>query len=130
MLAAEMRYSYNQAQREELFEAWGVKPNSKGRKMQLVKKLWEPAYTQDQAGIEACALVVRHLAGPDATEQFVQLMFGNTAEGEPLALGAWCLLDPLCARCGRVYRYTIHPKGLLYLRMPYFNWSYRWLDED
>ncbi|KAG2433246.1 hypothetical protein HXX76_008315 [Chlamydomonas incerta] len=90
VLAHAMRYSYNESQREELFEAWGVKPNSKGRKVQLVKKLWDPAFTQDQAGIEACAQVVCQLAGPDATEQFMQLVFGNTAEAvaRPTPVGA------------------------------------------
>lgn len=40
-------------------------------------------------GLEASAEVVVALAGHDATEQFMQLVFGNAAEGEASGTLAW-----------------------------------------
>ncbi|GFR48937.1 hypothetical protein Agub_g10944 [Astrephomene gubernaculifera] len=90
VLAQAMRFTYNEREREMLFDQWGVSAHSKGRKLQLVKKLWDPAKTKDQVSMEASATVVCALAGPDATEQFMQLVFGNTAEvcARPTHVGA------------------------------------------
>ncbi|GLC48508.1 hypothetical protein PLESTB_000105700 [Pleodorina starrii] len=90
VLAQGLRHSVTDAEREALYKAWDVPPDKKERKMRLVKKLWQPDYTRDEAGMETCANVVCTLSGPDATEQFMQLVFGNTAEASarPTQVGA------------------------------------------
>ncbi|KXZ54627.1 hypothetical protein GPECTOR_4g692 [Gonium pectorale] len=81
--------AFEDAKKEELYIKWGVK-HPKGRKGQLVRKLWDPNNTRDMDGMEACSELVVALAGPDATDQFVQLVFGNRAEANarPTHVGA------------------------------------------
>ncbi|GLI59829.1 hypothetical protein VaNZ11_001815 [Volvox africanus] len=90
VLAQGLRHSCTDTEREALYKAWEVPPEKKERKMRLVRKLWDPEHTKDEASMEMCARVVCTLAGPDATEQFMQLVFGNTAEAcaRPTQVGA------------------------------------------
>jgi hypothetical protein len=39
-LAAQLKWNLTEAEREELFRAWSVDPDTKERKLQLVFKLW------------------------------------------------------------------------------------------
>lgn len=39
-LAAGLKWNLTEAEREELYRAWGVDPDTKERKLQLVFKLW------------------------------------------------------------------------------------------
>jgi hypothetical protein len=48
VLAGALSYTFNSSQREALYEEWGVRSSSKGRKLQLIKKLWDPSLTKDE----------------------------------------------------------------------------------
>ncbi|KAG2490984.1 hypothetical protein HYH03_010657 [Edaphochlamys debaryana] len=98
VLAQAVRHAFTDAEREHQYEFWGVKPNSKGKKLQLVRKLWEPANTRSEVGMEACANVVTTLAGRDATEQFTQLVFGNSAEASARPTHMGVLMTTLVRR--------------------------------
>lgn len=76
-LAQDLRYSYNEAQRAELYAAWGVSVGSKERKLQMVNRLWHRDTLKQPNGMDRSAEMVVQLSGADAAAQFMQLVFGG-----------------------------------------------------
>lgn len=61
MLSKQILKKYRTKQREALYEKWGIELNSKKRRKQLSRKLWND--TEDMNHIQASAALVAKLVG-------------------------------------------------------------------
>lgn len=76
-LAAGLKWNLTETEREELYQAWGVDPDTKERKLQLVFKLWSRETLQQPDGMARSSELVVMLCGMDASEHMMELVFGS-----------------------------------------------------
>ncbi|KAF6264491.1 hypothetical protein COO60DRAFT_1457603 [Scenedesmus sp. NREL 46B-D3] len=76
-LAAGLKWNLTETERDELYRAWGVDPDTKERKLQLVFKLWSRETLQQPDGMARSSELVVTLCGMDASEHMMELVFGS-----------------------------------------------------
>ncbi|GAX76977.1 hypothetical protein CEUSTIGMA_g4424.t1 [Chlamydomonas eustigma] len=76
-LAQNLKWNFTDEERERLMQEWGVNIHTKGRKLQLVRRLWHPQTLRQAGGSQRSAELVVALSDMDACGQFLELVFGE-----------------------------------------------------
>jgi len=97
ILARQMQKTLTAAERETLFEKWGVVLDTKQRKLQLAQRLWTD--TQDLAHIQDSANIVAKLVGfwkpGRASKEMFELSFTPLKNNQRLLSSGWNLISTL-----------------------------------
>lgn len=97
ILARQMQRKLTAAERETLFEKWGVVLDTKQRKLQLAQRLWTD--TEDLAHIQDSANLVAKLVGfwepGRASKEMFELSFTPVKNNQRLLSSGWNLISTL-----------------------------------
>lgn len=97
ILARQMQRKLTAAERETLFEKWGVVLDTKQRKLQLAQRLWTD--TQDMAHIQESANIVAKLVGfwepGRVSKEMFELSFTPAKNNQRLSSSGWSLISTL-----------------------------------
>lgn len=76
-LAHCLKRELSDQEREQLYLEWGINQHTQERKLQLINKLWSEEVLTQEDGMMKCARLVLRLTGKDATDQVLDLVFGD-----------------------------------------------------
>ena len=74
MLSKQMQRRLSKSERHKLYLQWGIRKNSKHRRLQLAHRLWSD--TEDMDRIRESAAIVAKLVGSVEPDQAFKEMFG------------------------------------------------------